>query len=299
MASSRDSIVPDDRADSNTSCEIDYHELDIGERIGSGSFSVVHIGKWGELQVAIKIIETSPISVCQNEKDILQKLNAPTIITFYGFTRHDDKYFIVTEYMPQGSLTDYLESGLPLIMRNNYKILYDVATGLDYLHQLGIVHRDVRSDNIFLNSSSGEIQAKLGDFGFAKEVDAKVEPNIGSRYWLAPELAEQPHSDKSDIFSLAIVMLEIVTCDKFYRILDIIASSYYDLVKEGRRCGIPESCPPKVAKLITWGWQQKPEDRPTAKEISRELSTYDIISEELSSLQFEQPPLLKLPGGSL
>eukprot|EP01061_Rhynchopus_euleeides_P040553 TRINITY_DN6987_c0_g2_i1.p1 TRINITY_DN6987_c0_g2~~TRINITY_DN6987_c0_g2_i1.p1 ORF type:complete len:628 (+),score=248.39 TRINITY_DN6987_c0_g2_i1:142-1884(+) len=148
-----------------------------------------------------------------NEIKIMSGSSHPNIINFYDCYRpNDGTLWISMEYMSGGKLTD-------LISRNDSFSDEDVAyvaktlcSALAYLHDKGLLHRDIKSDNVLIDKATGKLA--LADFGFGADLtDGRKfrETVVGTPYWMAPEVIRgDPYDDKADIWSLGILLLELV-----------------------------------------------------------------------------------------
>ncbi|KAI9889682.1 MAG: hypothetical protein M1814_005083 [Vezdaea aestivalis] len=186
------------------------------EELGSGSFGVVYKAihcPSGEV-VAIKLIDLESsdddIQEIQQEISLLSTCASPFVTQYRESFLHGYKLWIVMEYLGGGSCHDLLKAGtfnegqIAIVCR-------ELLLGLDYLHQEGKIHRDIKSANILL-STSGKV--KLADFGVATQLsNIKSQRNtfVGTPYWMAPEVIEQSGYDyKADIWSLGITAIELV-----------------------------------------------------------------------------------------
>ncbi|XP_053545400.1 serine/threonine-protein kinase MARK1-like [Bombina bombina] len=169
-------------------------------------------------EVAIKICNTSeifPSSLEQihNEVEILKRINHPNIVTFYDAFHEADKYYIVMDYVNGGDLFDHLNDlNGPMTEDVARPIFHQVATALLYLHQNGIVHRDVKPKNILLDSSKKNI--KLTDFGLSTfHNNENISTYCGTPYYVAPELYRQRPYDglKSDVWSAGATLHMMLT----------------------------------------------------------------------------------------
>lgn len=155
------------------------------------------------------------------EVETLGTIRHKNIVKLYCYFSNGDSNMLVYEYMPNGNLWESLHggnSGVNLDWPTRYKIALGVANGLAYLHhdcQPRIIHRDVKSTNILLDS---EYQARVADFGFAKILQACPRGHesslgiAGTHGYIAPEYAYSTKvSEKSDIYSFGVVMLELIT----------------------------------------------------------------------------------------
>ncbi|KAK1321858.1 Receptor-like protein kinase HSL1 [Acorus calamus] len=154
------------------------------------------------------------------EVTTLGKIRHKNIVKLWCCCAHRECKLLVYEYMPNGSLGDFLHSrkGGLLDWPTRYRIALDAAEGLSYLHHdcvPSIVHRDVKSNNILLDA---ELGARVADFGVAKVVDVagkgpkSMSVIAGSCGYIAPEYAYTLRvTEKSDVYSFGVVLLELVT----------------------------------------------------------------------------------------
>lgn len=246
------------------SYQIKESVITIEDKLGEGSFAIVYKGTWNNKQVVIKQSKSlANLPEFKNEKEMMQALSechVPNVVQLFGFI-DGPNYSIVMEHMANGSLSDYISFNKPFDWSIRYKILHDITYALTFLHKMKIVHRDVKSDNVLLDEN---LHAKLGDFGYAKVRDKKIEA-VGSPLWAPPEiiLKTHPHTNKSDIYSLAMTWWEIAAWAEPFKSIE---TSYEvkSMVSKGVREVIPIDCPLDIAKMITWGWNQKPKKRPDA-----------------------------------
>ncbi|KDP42003.1 hypothetical protein JCGZ_27021 [Jatropha curcas] len=152
----------------------------------------------------------------QNEMKWLTKIQHQNIISLLGYCIHGDTKFLVYEMMQNGSLESQLHGpthGSALTWQLRLKIAVDIARGLEYLHEHcnpPVVHRDIKSSNILLDSN---FNAKLSDFGLAvtSGVENKNIKLSGTLGYVAPEyLLEGKLTDKSDVYAFGIVLLELL-----------------------------------------------------------------------------------------
>ncbi|CAI9094446.1 OLC1v1030190C1 [Oldenlandia corymbosa var. corymbosa] len=191
--------------------------------IGNGSFGTVYHGLTADgKQVAVKVLSPSSsqgYNEFQREADLLTKVYHRNLTHLVGYCYEDTHMALVYEYMDKGNLRENLSEtdGHILSWSERLQILLDAAQGLDYLHngcKPPIVHRDVKSTNILLTKN---FEAKLADFGlsraFAVDDGAYVSTRVvGTLGYLDPEYYETHRlHEKSDIYSLGIVMLELIT----------------------------------------------------------------------------------------
>ncbi|ORX85642.1 kinase-like protein [Basidiobolus meristosporus CBS 931.73] len=165
--------------------------------------------------VAIKIIPeemTSKLSSIRNEILMMKMSSHPNVVEYYGCYAHDQSLWIITEYMDVGSVADIISCYPDIRMKETHiaTVCRDILAGLAHLHQLNRAHRDIRSDNILINS---EGVIKIADFGHStqfNEANPTRKSVIGTPYWMAPEVVKgQDYTTKVDIWSLGIVAIEM------------------------------------------------------------------------------------------
>ncbi len=258
----------------SVSLNINYNDIKLGDEIGKGGFGIVYRGTWKHNQVAVKQLLAAPTGdALKDFKEEMQthaSLRSDHIVQLYGCCL--GPYCMVMQYMPRGSLSNYLKEHRTKDLDWNigYKIITDMACGLAFLHDNEIVHRDLKSLNVLLDEN---YHAKLSDFGLAKikhesKTMLRYGGSAGTTAWMAPELfgRKAVYTKKADIYSLGITFWEIAARKiPFEDAAD--PSIIPTWVKDGEREEIPASCPPKLASLIKFCWNGKPEERPTAARI--------------------------------
>jgi serine/threonine protein kinase len=123
-------------------------------------------------------------------------------------------YCIITEYMSQGTLRMYLNKKDPYSLSSEtiLKLALDISRGMEYLHAQGVIHRDLKSQNLLLND---EMRVKVADFGTSclETACQATKGNKGTYRWMAPEMTkEKPYTRKVDVYSFGIVLWELTTC---------------------------------------------------------------------------------------
>jgi hypothetical protein len=192
------------------------------ELCGSGGMSSVYRAHDSLLErdVAIKILHASyledgaAVERFRREARSVAQLSHPNVVTIIDRGEEDGHQFIVFEYVPGNTLKDYLASRGPLPPGEALSLAIEVGKGLAYAHRQGIVHRDVKPQNVILN---GDGLAKVTDFGIARSVDVEKGDTqtgtvLGTSDYIAPEQASGgPAVPESDVYGLGCVLFELLT----------------------------------------------------------------------------------------
>ena len=196
------------------------------EKLGEGGMGVVYKAQDLKLDrfVAIKFLPFHLSSTAESKARFLQEakataaLNHPNILSIYEIDEHNEKAFIVLEYIDGRHLKDYLASlktGSGVSIKQAIEWIEKIAQGLKAAHDKQIVHRDIKAENIML-TKSGEL--KIMDFGIAKLRSSsgmtRTGTSLGTLSYMSPEQAHGEAADeRSDIWSLGVVFYEILTAD--------------------------------------------------------------------------------------
>jgi len=201
----------------NIVTELSPGELKLGSRIGEGAFGVVFSGEYRGRKVAIKKLKNQnpapqDLATLKRELANVARLRHSSIVHFFGAIVTPGNLSIVTELCPYGSFSRAMKEH-PKEFNDALKIkcLINVSSGLVYLHQQGVIHRDIKPDNVLIVSLQprSEICAKLTDFGVSRAVDPSSGASTiaGTPGFMAPEVACGKKYDKSvDVYSLAILV---------------------------------------------------------------------------------------------
>ncbi|XP_078151951.1 putative LRR receptor-like serine/threonine-protein kinase At1g51880 [Carex rostrata] len=191
------------------------------DKIGTGGFGSVYLGALENgTQVAVKMRNHSSSQGVKEflaEAQNLARVHHRYLVSLIGHCMDGDCMALVYEYMKEGTLQDKLmDNERPLSWKQRVRIAYESALGLDYLHKAcnpPLIHRDVKTSNILLNEN---LEARISDFGLSRafnnansHISTKV---VGTPGYLDPEYYSSFQlSEKSDVFSFGVVLLEIIT----------------------------------------------------------------------------------------
>ncbi|XP_040180308.1 serine/threonine-protein kinase A-Raf [Rana temporaria] len=281
--------------DSSYYWEVNSSEVVTLKRIGAGSFGTVFRGKWHG-DVAIKILKvTNPtseqIQAFKNEMQVLRKTRHVNILLFMGFMTKPN-FAIITQWCDGSSLYRHLH-----VLETRFDIfqLIDIARqtaqGMDYLHAKNIIHRDLKSNNIFLHEG---LTVKIGDFGLATvktrwSGSQPVEQPSGSILWMAPEVIRMqetsPYTFQSDVYAYGVVLYELMAGLLPYsninnrdQIIFMVGRGYLspDL------SDVPNNFPKAMRRLLSDCIKFKREERPLFPQI---LSSIELLQRALPKIE--------------
>lgn len=284
---------------------------DFSEKLGSGGFGSVYEGVLADgTMVGVKQLEEASQGYGEFRTEIatLGSLSHVNLVRLRGFCAEESHHLLVYEYMANRSLDGWLFSediARLLSWGTRLSIAIDTARGLAFLHEECrecIVHLDVKPENILLDDKFG---AKLSDFGLSKLIDRTSQQSRvltgmrGTPGYLAPEwLMETGVSSKSDVYSLGIVLLELLSGRRCVDLLAPAVDSYLPAATmrrflEGQLMeildprlmdgGVPEEDEMrKVVMVALWCIQEEPGLRPKASAVSRMLEGH---------MQIQEPPV--------
>ncbi|XP_025778535.1 RAF proto-oncogene serine/threonine-protein kinase isoform X6 [Puma concolor] len=290
----KNKIRPRGQRDSSYYWEIEASEVMLSTRIGSGSFGTVYKGKWhGDVAVKIlKVVDPTPeqFQAFRNEVAVLRKTRHVNILLFMGYMTKDN-LAIVTQWCEGSSLYKHLHvQETKFQMFQLIDIARQTAQGMDYLHAKNIIHRDMKSNNIFLHEG---LTVKIGDFGLATvksrwSGSQQVEQPTGSVLWMAPEVIRMqdnnPFSFQSDVYSYGIVLYELMTGELPYshinnrdQIIFMVGRGYAspDLSK------LYKNCPKAMKRLVADCVKKVKEERPLFPQI---LSSIELLQHSLPKI---------------
>ena len=205
------------------------NDYTIIERIGVGSYGRIYkVKKDNKIYVLKEIpinknVDNEKLESVKNEAEILSSLTNKNIVKYYESFQMEQNIYIVMEYCEKGELCTYMSERQKNKKSNYYfnedfiwKLFIQISIGLYYIHSKKILHRDIKTLNIFLTK---ELNGKIGDLGVAKVLEGTNHAMtfIGTPYYVSPEMCQnKPYNEKSDIWALGCILYELITfCHPF------------------------------------------------------------------------------------
>ncbi|EDU46906.1 serine/threonine-protein kinase 3 [Pyrenophora tritici-repentis Pt-1C-BFP] len=246
-------------------------DYQLGDCLGKGAFgSVYRALNWGTgetvaiKQVRLENLGAADLKNMEMEIDLLKNLNHANIVKYHGFVRSSESLYIILEYCENGSLHSICKNfgKFP----ENLVALYmsQVLHGLLYLHEQGVIHRDIKGANI-LTTKEGLV--KLADFGVAtKQSGLDQSSVVGTPYWMAPEVIElSGATTSSDIWSLGCTVIELIEGKPPYHKLQPMQALFR--IVNDEHPPIPGSASPLLREFLMECFQKNPTLRISAKRL--------------------------------
>lgn len=270
--------------------EIPWEHLQIGERIGIGSYGEVYRAEWNGTEVAVKKFMNQDITADALEQfkcevEIMLRLRHPNVVLFMGAVTRPPNLSILTEFLPRGSLYKLLHrSPIEIDEKRRLRMAFDVAKGMNYLHTSHpiIVHRDLKTPNLLVDKNW---VVKVCDFGMSRmkhHTFLSSKSTAGTAEWMAPEvLRNEPSNEKSDVYSFGVILWELATLQVPWsgmNSMQVVGAVGF----QGRRLTIPSHVDPMVSEIITNCWNQDPQARPSFAQIITRLKFLQHLSLKIS-----------------
>jgi eukaryotic-like serine/threonine-protein kinase len=260
----------------------DRYELE--EVVGTGGMSSVYRAhdRLLERTVALKVLhehyssDEDYVERFRREARAAAQLTHPGIVTVIDRGEQDGRQFIVFEHVSGETLKDVLLREGRLPVRRAVELALEVARALQFAHERGLVHRDVKPQNVLLN---GDGRAKVTDFGIAREVDVEqgltqAGTVLGTSHYLAPEQARgEAVDEKSDVYALGAVLFELLTGEVPFpgdTFVAVAMKHIHEPPRDVRELRL--DVPPRVAAAVARALEKDPARRfPTMRAFADEL----------------------------
>ena len=253
--------------------ELIGERYELKELVGKGGMSTVYSAYDSLLErhVALKILhdrftdDDEYVKRFRHEARAVAQLSHPSIVTVIDRGEQDGRQFIVFELVEGENLKELVERTGPLPVRRVLELGLDVGRALAFAHASGLVHRDVKPQNVLID---GEGQPKVTDFGIARSLDAvghtQTGTVLGTSHYIAPEQARGQRVDgQTDVYSFGVVLFELLTGavpypgDNFLTVAMRHVNDPVPSVLERR-----PDCPPRLASLVGAALAKEPQERP-------------------------------------
>ncbi|PSR89313.1 Serine/threonine-protein kinase [Actinidia chinensis var. chinensis] len=259
--------------------ETPWEDLQIGERIGIGSYGEVYRADLNGTEVAVKKFMDQDISgdalaQFKSEVEIMLRLRHPNVVLFMGAVTHPPNLSILTEYLPRGSLYKLLHRpNNQLNDKRRVRMALDVARGMNYLHTSHptIVHRDLKTPNLLVDKNW---VVKVCDFGLSRmqhHTFLSSKSIAGTPEWMAPEvLRNEPSNEKSDVYSFGVILWELATLRVPWtgmNSMQVVGAVGF----QNRHLEITEEIDPTAAQIIMDCWHPYPQLRPSFGQLISQL----------------------------
>ncbi|KAG8179992.1 hypothetical protein JTE90_007960 [Oedothorax gibbosus] len=257
--------------------------------IGSGTFGNVYIikSKLSRQAYVLKEVGLNSLSETEqqqalNEVSVLAKCKHKHIVRYKeAELDHDNKVLsIVMEYADGGDLFAAIQkqNGVPFSDHRVIKWFIEISLALQYIHHKNILHRDLKSQNVFLTKSK---VIKIGDFGISRVLKGPEElakTAIGTPYYISPEICQRkPYNYKSDIWALGCLLFEMATLEHAFQAQDFF--HLVTLIIKGKRKDLPRRCGNLIRDLVSSLLKVDPDERPSTGEILSFPSLQSYLSE--------------------
>lgn len=297
------------------SWEFPRHQLRVLSQLGEGCFGQVWkcealnlAGVSGVSTVAVKTLKESAVD--REKSDLLQELSVmkqlgshPHVVTLLGCCTEKDPLFLIMEYLKGGKLQAYLRESRTSIEYNNLHansaalsardlttFSHQVARGMLFLSENGVIHRDLAARNVLV---SEDRVCKVADFGFARNLtggdvyERKSEGRLPIR-WMAPEsLYDNIFTVKSDVWSFGVLLWEIVTLGST-PYPGMSAHEVMKRVRDGYRLEKPDHCRRELYNLMYYCWSGSAANRPSFSDIVESLER--LLLSETDYIELDRFP---------
>jgi serine/threonine protein kinase len=274
----------------------------IMRRLGEGGMGTVYLAEQVSIgrKVALKLLRGSYamddefIERFRREARLAASLNHRNIVTVYDFDQGDDEsLFIAMEYLDGEKLSDVIRRDGPLDINRAVRLCLQFAEGLEAAHHAGVIHRDIKPDNIMVVGEEGVETIKLMDFGIARLRDVAAtsrltRPDVimGTPAYMAPEQAEgKDTSERTDIYALGVVLYEMLSGEVPFKANTPAAV----LLKQIQESPVPlrklrRDVPSEIERIVMQALEKKPERRQHAmrdlvqslRKVAKTVVEYDV-----------------------
>lgn len=264
----------------------------LDELIGEGAMSEVYKGTDTQTHqpVAIKILkaETNSNRIedvirFRREAQTVAKLSHPNLAKIYEVGEYQGSNYIVMEFIPGKSLAAYINNKKKLEIDQAIEIIIQISQALDYVHNLGVIHRDLKPDNIIVIEQSNIPTIKLLDFGLAQVMELtsikKTEEIVGTFSYMSPEqsgIIKNAVDERSDLYSLGIIFFELISGELPFKGDSVGVILHQQVAKEPPSLkSIKKDIPLIIEDIVLKLLKKDPQERyQSAKGVKEDLQRY-------------------------
>ena len=275
-------------------------------RIARGGMATVYVATDLRLErrVALKVMHShlSDDSVFQSrfiqEARTAARLSDPHVVNVFDQGQDGELAYLVMEYLPGITLRELLKEQRRLTVTQTITVMDAVLSGLSSAHRAGLIHRDVKPENVLL-AEDGRI--KIGDFGLARATSANTATGqqlLGTIAYLAPELVTRGTADtRSDIYALGIMLYEMLAGEQPYKGEQPMQIAYQHAMESVPRPSVKNpGVPEQLDELVLWATEKEPDERPSdanemlarLREIERELGVSPLPTRTTPANRFPE-----------
>lgn len=274
--------------------------FEIGVPLGRGGFATVYLAENLRTKELVAVKRFHPLNSttpdarrkaemaarrAMKEQRIWDGLSHKNVVSYRGcFFGENGELNLVAEYIPGWSLADHLAQVSRFPEHMVACITQQIVDGLDYLHKMGITHRDVKPANILVNPDG---MIKITDFGVSSAVDVPTMTGntlVGTPWYIAPEMIEgRPYGKSVDIWSLGCTVMELATGKRPYHNLRPHVAMF-SMTKD-RMPPIPKKLSPALRDFLKTCWVWDPAQRPTPANLRRHPFLASVVRPEVRNLK--------------
>jgi serine/threonine protein kinase len=262
-------------------------KYEVIKELGKGATSVVYLANdaFALRQVAIKLVRADALGDIEHgrrfhklflaEASLAGKLSHPHLVAIYDAVSDEEGSYLVMEYVAGGTLEPHTQPDKLLSITSIVEIIFKCCKALDYAHRHGIIHRDIKPANILLTA---ETDIKISDFGAALSVTAETTQvsGIGSPAYMSPEqLQETTLNHQTDIFSLGVVMYQLLTGSLPFKSTNNYSMVYQIINVDPSPASLLRPDTPTVVDSIV--------KRALEKDLAKRFQTWEEFSQSLAN----------------
>ena len=288
--------------------EVLSDRYEVEELVGTGGMSSVFRAhdRLLDRKVALKVLhqqyseDEDYVERFRREARAVAALSHPNIVTVIDRGEHEGRQFIVFEYIHGENLKALIQRRGPAPIRTALELAMQISRGLSFAHQQGLIHRDVKPQNVLLN---GDGQAKVTDFGIARSLDVQhgmtqTGTVLGTSDYIAPEQAQGQRVDEhTDVYSLGVVLYEMLTNEVPFPGENFVAVAMRHINEEPP--SIRDKRPdvsPRFEAAVQRAMAKRPDDRfQTMADFCRELEAILAESQGATVVAPAQPRRARAP----